>query len=140
MLIICSHEKEVCEELTDNGGLYDTVVKNMLQPGHEGELCSWLKEMNLIRSSMNCPTETCGNKTLIWGSARSVDRYGWNCTECKKRQSLRDNSFFHQIKTDLKVCVQIIVAWCQGLPSEIVESYLSMFDLRFTQTHYFEIF
>jgi hypothetical protein len=96
----------------------------MLQPGHEGELCGWLRELSLIRSNMNCPTEGCNGKNLTWSPARSIDKYSWYCVECKKRQTLRDSSFFLQIKCDLKLCMQIIVAWCQSIPSEVVVSYL----------------
>lgn len=128
-----SNEKDLKDHLTDNGGLYDLIVKQMIQQGHEGELCSWLKESNLIRSNMNCPTEGCNGKSLQWSPARSIDKYCWYCADCKKRQNLREGSFFLQIKCDLKLCMQLIVAWCQSIPSEVVinhlsESYQLLFD------------
>lgn len=112
------------DRFTDQGGLFDLSVKQMLQQGHEGELCTWLRDMNLIRSSMNCPNETCKGKNLIWSPSRTIDRYCWLCMECKKRQNVRDSSFFVQIKCDLKFCMQIIVAWCQAIPVEAVATYL----------------
>ncbi|KAJ8681214.1 hypothetical protein QAD02_017001 [Eretmocerus hayati] len=121
-----SHGKEVCDRISDNGGLYDMSVKKMLQPGHEGELCAWLKEFGLIRPRVICSNESCNNKSLNWSPARSIDKYGWTCSECKKKQSIRDNSFFWQIKCDLKLCMQIIAAWCQDIASEVVASYLDM--------------
>ncbi|XP_003428052.1 uncharacterized protein LOC100680094 isoform X1 [Nasonia vitripennis] len=121
-----SNEKDLRDHLTDNGGLYDLIVKQMIQQGHEGELCSWLKESNLIRSNMNCPTEGCNGKSLQWSPARSIDKYSWVCFDCKKRQNLRDSSFFLQIKCDLKICMQLIVAWCQSIPSDVVINHLNV--------------
>ncbi|XP_058791625.1 uncharacterized protein LOC131664495 [Phymastichus coffea] len=118
--------KDVLDRFTDNGGTFDMIVKPMFQAGHEGELCSWLREAGLMRSSMNCRTETCNNRSMTWAPARSVDKYCWNCTECKKRETVRDSSFFMQIKCDLKLCMQIIVAWCQSHPCDVVESYLGI--------------
>lgn len=122
-----STEIDVKDHLSDNGGLYDLIVKQMIQQGHEGELCSWLKESNLIRSNMNCPNENCNGKNLSWTTARTVDKYSWVCFECKKRQTLRDGSFFLQIKCDLKLCMQLILAWCQSISSEVVITHLSKF-------------
>ncbi|XP_023247428.1 uncharacterized protein LOC106635802 isoform X2 [Copidosoma floridanum] len=121
-----SHAKEISERFTDNGGSYDMVVKKMLNDGHEGELCLWLKEVSLIRSDMNCLTESCNGKSLTWQPSRVVDKYCWYCTNCKKKQFIRDSSFFLQIKCELKICMQIIVAWCQFTPSEVVVSYLGL--------------
>lgn len=103
------------------------IIKQMLQTGHEGELCGWLRAAGLIKSSMNCPTETCHHRSLNWAPSRCVDKYCWSCTECKKRQSVRDGSFFSPIKCDLKLCMQIIVAWCQFTPCEVVVSYLGKY-------------
>lgn len=122
--MIYSLDKNVLDQFTDQGGLFDLSVKQMLQQGHEGELSSWLKEMNLIRSSMNCPNETCQGKSLSWSQSRTVDKYCWLCTECKKKQSIRDSSFFVQIKCDLKLCMQIILAWCRTMPAEAIANYL----------------
>ncbi|XP_014231810.1 uncharacterized protein LOC106655769 [Trichogramma pretiosum] len=116
--------KVISDKITDDGGTYDTNVKHLLQPGNENDLCTWLKDMRLIRSSMNCPTEGCNEKPLLWRTVRQVDKYGWTCNDCKKRQALRDGSIFQQAKCDLKHCIQMIVAWCMDIPYETVASYL----------------
>lgn len=103
----------------DHGGFFDKVVRPMLQQGHEGELCLWLREMSLLRTFTNCPQEDCNGRNLTWRPARIIDKYKWTCPCCKKVQPIRDHSFFMSIKCDLKMCLQIILAWCQAIPSDI---------------------
>lgn len=109
---------------SDQGGLFDVVVRPMLQQGHEGELCSWLKEMSLIRTASNCPHVNCTGRSLIWSPARIVDKYIWSCPDCARKQSIRENSIFFGIKCDLKMCLQLILGWCQKIPYEVAASYL----------------
>ncbi|XP_020291091.1 uncharacterized protein LOC109858353 isoform X2 [Pseudomyrmex gracilis] len=111
---------------SDQGGLFDVVVRPMLQQGHEGELCSWLKEMSLIRTASNCPHVNCTGRSLIWSPARIVDKYIWSCPECARKQSIRENSIFFGIKCDLKMCLQLILGWCQKIPYEVAASYLDI--------------
>lgn len=96
----------------------------MLQQGHEGELCGWLKEMSLIRTVSNCPHSDCKGRSLAWHPARIVDKYNWSCPDCMRKQSIRENSFFFGIKCDLKMCLQLILGWCQRIPCEVTASYL----------------
>ncbi|XP_011142648.1 uncharacterized protein LOC105185102 isoform X1 [Harpegnathos saltator] len=114
------------EHFSDEGGYFDVVVRPMLQQGHEGELCSWLKEMSLIRTDSNCPHLDCKGRSLAWNPARIVDKYSWSCPNCQRKQSIRDNSFFLGIKCDLKMCLQLILGWCQRIPCEIIASYLDV--------------
>lgn len=118
------------EKFGDHGGIFDVVVRPMFQQGHEGELCSWLKESCLIRTSLGCPQPNCKGRTLMWNPARIVDKYNWTCPACSKKQSIRESSFFFGIKGDLKNCLQIILAWCQNIAPEIVASYLGEKKIR----------
>ncbi|XP_011642183.1 uncharacterized protein LOC105430357 [Pogonomyrmex barbatus] len=111
---------------SDQGGLFDVVVRPMLQQGHEGELCSWLKEMSLIGTVCSCPHSDCNGRSLIWSPARIVDKYIWSCPDCTRRQSIREKSFFFGIKCDLKMCLQLILGWCQKIPCEVTASYLDV--------------
>jgi len=117
---------------SDQGGLFDLVVRPMLQQGHEGELCGWLKEMSLIRTVSNCPHLDCKGRSLTWSPARIVDKYIWSCPDCMRKQSIREKSFFFGIKCDLKMCLQLILGWCQRVPSEIIASYLGCFSFFFS--------
>ncbi|XP_012277776.1 uncharacterized protein LOC105698267 [Orussus abietinus] len=121
-----SHNRESVEKLGDQGGYFDLVVKPMLQQGHEGELCSWLKEMSLIRTESNCPQVNCKGRNLIWNPARIVDKYNWACPACTRKQSIRENSFFLSVKCDLKMCLQVILGWCQLVPSRIMAEHLDI--------------
>ncbi|KAG7203326.1 hypothetical protein KM043_010414 [Ampulex compressa] len=118
--------RQCTERFGDQGGYFDVVVRPMLQQGHEGELCSWLKEMSLIRTVSNCPHVDCKGKSLVWNPARIVDKYSWSCPTCSRKQSIRENSFFFGVKCDLKMCLQLILGWCQMVPSDIVASYLDI--------------
>ncbi|XP_034941779.1 uncharacterized protein [Chelonus insularis] len=111
--------KPPAEKIGDQGGFFDVVVKPMFQHGHEGELCSWLKDTSLIRNVFSCPQPECEGKTLTWSGARIVDKYNWICPNCHKKQSIRDGSFFFGIKCDLKICLQLILAWCQNIPLDL---------------------
>lgn len=96
----------------------------MLQQGHEGELCGWLREMSLIRTIFNCPFEDCNGRSLTWTPARIVDKYNWTCPDCSRKQPIRESSFFVAIKCDLKMCLQLILGWCQRIPNDIIASHL----------------
>ncbi|OAD56951.1 hypothetical protein WN48_02476 [Eufriesea mexicana] len=113
------------ERFGDEGGYFDVVVRPMLQQGHEGELCGWLKEMSLIRTVSTCPYPECKGRSLAWNQARIVDKYSWSCPNCTRKQSIRENSFFFGVKCDLKMCLQLILGWCQMIPSELTANYLA---------------
>lgn len=112
---------------SDQNGLFDLGVRPMLQQGHEGELCSWLKEMSLIRTASNCPHSDCKGRSLVWSPARIVDKYIWSCPDCMRKQSIRETSFFFGIKCDLKMCLQLILGWCQKIPCEVTASHLGSY-------------
>ncbi|XP_011155469.1 uncharacterized protein LOC105192883 [Solenopsis invicta] len=114
------------EHFSDQSGLFDIAVRPMLQEGHEGELCSWLKEMSLIRTTCNCRNLDCKGRNLTWSPARIIDKYVWTCPNCTQKQPIRENSFFLGIKCDLKLCLQLILGWCQNIPCEDTASYLDV--------------
>ncbi|XP_012174007.1 uncharacterized protein LOC100648772 isoform X1 [Bombus terrestris] len=118
--------RQCLERFGDQGGYFDVVVRPMLQQGHEGELCGWLKEMSLIRTVSTCPHPDCKGRSLAWNQARIVDKYSWSCPNCTRKQSIRENSFFVGVKCDLKMCLQLILGWCQMIPSELTANYLEI--------------
>ncbi|XP_048514099.1 uncharacterized protein LOC105683282 isoform X2 [Athalia rosae] len=122
----CSRNVNTLERFGDHGGYFDLVVKPMLQQGHEGELCSWLKEMSLMRAVSNCPHPHCKGRIMIWNPARIIDKYNWGCPKCNRKVSIRVGSFFLAIKCDLKLCLQTILGWCQVIPEAVAASYLNL--------------
>ncbi|KAH0561331.1 uncharacterized protein LOC123264905 [Cotesia glomerata] len=114
-----SNGKCMIDKIGDSGGLFDLLVRPMFQQGHEGELCSWLKEFSLIRTTLGCQQPECQGKTLAWNTARVIDRYTWVCPTCSKKQSIREGSFFMGVKGDFRTCLQLILAWCQDIPTDI---------------------
>ncbi|XP_043273297.1 uncharacterized protein [Venturia canescens] len=121
-----SNGRDWSDKISDLDGYFDVVVRPMLQQGHEGELCGWLKEMSLIKTSCVCTSEQCEGRNLVWSPARVVDKYNWACLHCSKKQTIRDNSFFLSIKCEFKTCLQIILAWCKMFPSDIAASCLDV--------------
>ncbi|KAF7380095.1 hypothetical protein HZH66_014450 [Vespula vulgaris] len=97
--------RDCSDHFGDHGGYFDVVVRPMLQQGHEGELCG---------------------RSLVWNPARIVDKYNWTCPDCTKKQSIREKSFFLGIKCDLKLCLQLILGWCQKISYEDAASYLDI--------------
>lgn len=118
--------RQYLDRFGDQGGYFDVVVRPMLQQGHEGELCGWLKEMSLIRTVSTCPYPECKGRSLAWNQARIVDKYSWSCPNCSRKQSIRENSFFIGVKCDLKTCLQLILGWCKMIPSELTANYLDI--------------
>lgn len=102
----------------------------MLFPGHEGELCTWLKEMGLMQRSLRCTngikSPTC-NIPMKWTQARILDKYQWKCDECARKRPIRDNSFFHQSKCSLKSTIRIILGWCKEIEIEDMVGILSKY-------------
>lgn len=127
MLNSCSRNSY--EEPGDQGGFFDLVVKPMLQKGHEGELCSWLKDSSLLCASMSCDAAKCNGRTMVWSPARIIDKYNWMCSDCNSKKSIRENSFFLKIKCNFKICLQVILAWCQGAYMENVVNCLGTFSI-----------
>lgn len=121
-------EKKSCltlEVLDNEPGFYQYVIKPMLYPGHEGELCTWLKEMGLMQRSLRChnalKSPTC-NVPMKWTQARIVDKYQWKCGECCRKRPIRDDSFFKNTKCSLTATLRIILGWCKDMaPEELVD-------------------
>lgn len=100
-------------------GYYQYVIRPMLQRGHEGELCTWLKEMGLMQRSLRChntkKSPPC-NLPMKWTQARNMDKYQWKCKECSYKRPIRDDSFFNQSKCSLKATLRSILGWCKDIP------------------------
>nr|CAD7397962.1 unnamed protein product [Timema cristinae] len=106
---------------------FHTVIRPMLQSGHEGELCEWMKQMGLLRRGVRCNNPEChGVGTMKWSKARIVDKYNWSCFDCPKKVSIRDGSFFVNIKCELKAAIQAIVGWCEQTPVDVTCKHLNL--------------
>lgn len=100
----------------------------MLQPGHEGELCTYLKEMGLIQRSVRCQgTDKAPNcsSPMKWTQARIVDKYTWKCSECSRRCSIREDSFFKLTKCSLMATIRILLGWCKNIDPDELATILS---------------
>ncbi|XP_049858035.1 uncharacterized protein LOC126345148 [Schistocerca gregaria] len=106
------------KEFTRHCEYFHMVIRPMLTPGHEGELCEWMKEMGLLRRTWRCTNEDCKgvNGYMTWNKARVVDKYNWACPNCSKKLSIREGSFFIHIKCELKQIFQAILCWCEQTP------------------------
>lgn len=105
------------------------VIRPMLNAGHEGELCEWLKQMGLLRRGLKCSNTNCKGGKMEWSKARVVDKYNWCCTACPKKVSIRDGSFFMPVKCELKVVIQAILSWCERMPVEVAANNLSEYKI-----------
>ncbi|KAJ4437258.1 hypothetical protein ANN_17393, partial [Periplaneta americana] len=105
---------------------FHMVIRPMLNAGHEGELCEWLKEMGLLRRGLKCSNTNCKGGKMEWNKARVVDKYNWSCTACSKKVPIREGSFFMPLKCDLKVIIQAILSWCERTPVEVAANNLKI--------------
>jgi hypothetical protein len=105
---------------------FHMVIRPMLNAGHEGELCEWLKQMGLLRRGLKCSNTNCTGGKMEWSKARVVDKYNWSCTACSKKVSIRDGSFFMPVKCELKVVIQAILSWCERTPVEVAANNLNL--------------
>ncbi|GLH03768.1 hypothetical protein R5R35_014145 [Gryllus longicercus] len=107
---------------------FHMVIRPMLTPGHEGELCEWMKEMGLLRRGWRCTNEDCkgARSYMVWNKARVVDKYNWACPNCSRKISIREGSFFVHIKCELKHIFQVILGWCEKVSSEITAKNLEL--------------
>lgn len=100
----------------------------MLLPGHEGELCTYLKEMGLILRSVRCHNSSklpnC-TSTMKWTQARIIDKYTWKCAECNNKCSIREDSFFKLTKCSLMSAIRIVLGWCKDVEPEHISVMLS---------------
>ncbi|KAF7991692.1 hypothetical protein HCN44_010493 [Aphidius gifuensis] len=127
---ITTRNQKKVNEFGDNGGYFDSIVKPILQYGHEDEFRNWLQDMKLIKSSLTCSKPDCYEHKLIWQAARVIDKFVWKCTVCHKNYAIRDASFFHGIHCDLKTSIGLILAWCQNIPPQTIALMLGTQDLN----------
>lgn len=116
----------------------------MLLPGHEGELCNYLKEMGLIQRSVRCSgSEKIPNcsSPMKWTQARIIDKYTWKCNDCNTRCSIREDSFFKLSKCSLMQTIRILLGWCKDMDAEGVSAALSKgFDKVFLKKIIYNFF
>ncbi|XP_074609454.1 uncharacterized protein LOC141863681 isoform X1 [Acropora palmata] len=73
----------------------------------------WLQQRSLLANPLHCGG--CNtNMTLVERSRDHVDGYQWRCTVCRKKRSLRTNSFFEKYpKIPLGELIVLIYFWSQ---------------------------
>jgi transposase-like protein len=78
------------------------------------KVIDYLQNKKLLHNGRYCPQcHMDGIKIRMKLSARSdvCDGYGWRCSRCGKRISLRKDTFFENFKLSLLVLLRIVLHW-----------------------------
>lgn len=109
-------------------GFFQETIKDMLLPGHENKLYTYLKEIGLILQNVRCHGSTTDPDCMAvmkWTHTRTVDKYTWKCGACNNKCSIRDDSFFMLSKCNLITTIRIILGWCKDVDANDIASVLS---------------
>ncbi|XP_026479990.1 uncharacterized protein LOC113386424 [Ctenocephalides felis] len=123
------------DEIEFTDGYFKRDLLPMLSKGHEGELCQYLKDIGVLKSSMKCATDSCEGTRMSWTSARVVDKYQWSCTKCKKRKSIREESFFKGMKFVLPIVLRAMQGWCGNYDPEELAQNMGLKPYAFRQVY-----
>ncbi|XP_048246146.1 uncharacterized protein LOC125377279 [Haliotis rufescens] len=87
--------------------------------------CDFMKENNLIASTMNC--DKC-NMSMSWQKDKKnkSDGHVWRCTKCRKCKSVRFGSFWEGQKASLGTLLMILYLFCNDVPGHITVKMLSV--------------
>ncbi len=105
-----------------NPGLLRTLSTTAF--GSYDQTIDFMKQKALLASSAAC---TCGS-TMTWqkSAERKADGYIWRCprTGCRKKQSIRRQSFFTRSHLSLQTWIKLIYFWATDLPVTKVSLHL----------------
>jgi transposase-like protein len=79
---------------------------------------AFLENNRLIDSARRCMACDC-DCTKIADSSTS-DGIIWRCSRCRKKRSIRSDSWFAMTKLPLKTMLQVIYCWVQEMPQDLV--------------------
>jgi hypothetical protein len=78
-------------------------------------IIDYFQERDVLQKQRYCPKcfEDGGQRVRMKVSARNdvVDGYGWRCSRCSKRVSLRKDTFFENFKLSFRILVSAIIHW-----------------------------
>ncbi|CAF0956029.1 unnamed protein product [Brachionus calyciflorus] len=73
------------------------------------EVINWLQDLKLIDLERNCIK--CSNKMKLQVRKDVIDGYGWRCTKCSTRRSIRTRTFFEPFNIPLQLILKLIFFW-----------------------------
>ncbi|XP_068704779.1 uncharacterized protein [Montipora foliosa] len=97
-----------------------------LERGPRVALIQWLQRRYLIADPLNCAQCNQGME-LTTRSQDHVDGFLWRCSGCRKRRSLRANSFFQEFpKVSLSSLMKVIFYFTQDDPQKRIAQALNL--------------
>ncbi|CAF0978825.1 unnamed protein product [Brachionus calyciflorus] len=72
-------------------------------------IINWLQEKSIIPKVVVCTR--CLNNLKLQKRADTIDGYGWRCSKCSTRKSIRTNTFLSQFNMPIKVILKLIFFW-----------------------------
>ena len=89
----------------------------LLNEGDQAKIIAYVKDKKLIKTQPPiCENERCEGyqeRKLTWSNRKSVkDKYSWRCTICCTHKSIREGSFFYNIRISICQTLILIYYWC----------------------------
>ena len=79
------------------------------------QLATKLRYYNILKNTVRCPNHSC-RREMRAEKDQSVDGYIWRCGACKKKRTIRTESYFERSKMPLKKLVLLAYCWANDIP------------------------
>jgi hypothetical protein len=96
---------------------FATIISNI------NTLLIFLRDKNLLSSGKYC--EACEVWMVHVKDKYKQDRYIWRCNSCKRKASIRQNSFWQDQSLSLKVYISLLYLFATNIPASIALAMLS---------------
>ena len=84
---------------------------------------TYLRDHKLLFEGVKCEDCTIW-MTEVKNGDRVADGYGWRCSRCRKKKSIRTGSFFEQSKLPMATLLRVMFLFCIDVPLRIATELL----------------
>ncbi|XP_030023239.2 uncharacterized protein LOC115442362 [Manduca sexta] len=110
---------------TGNFKLYKDLTDQTSEKPLEIQIIERLQSYSLLPGKVICPSNK-SSCSVIWKTARVIDRAQWVCEGCGKRQPIRIGSFFFKLQCSILQTLQLILAWCEDADINIAAQHFGV--------------
>ena len=85
-------------------------LADMIEEKSELKIIEWLQSLNVLHKTRKC--HRCENWMVLQPRNDLVnDSYGWRCSKCSTRKSIRDDTFLQSTTISLVDFLRIVLHW-----------------------------
>ena len=99
--------------LTTSGQDIVSIFDIVTMCGSMETIITFLQENKLLKESLEC--DKCNVEMIFRKRTTTSDGYTWACNKCKKTKTIRDGSFFHKCRLNMKEILVIMYVWAVGV-------------------------